>query len=128
MKRTLIAIAILAVLGGVTNPSPERHKDEVKVKLNQLIHDKLRDEVKTEESESQWGNAGKAIGTAITNALVNGVVEGVVTTDNYLVFSLTRAHWDGEDHLIGVGAFGNVFLTKEIDRAFEEGIILDKEL
>lgn len=44
------------------------------------------------------------------------VLVNLISTDNYILFSFTKATWDGETKIIGISAFGNVFRWKDLDK------------
>jgi len=46
-----------------------------------------------------------------------------MSTDNYVLFSTTKITWEGETRIIGIGAFGNVFITKELDESLNKGLL-----
>ena len=48
--------------------------------------------------------------------------------DNYILFSTTKMTLDGEIKVVGIGAFGNVFISNKIDKAIEENLNKTKEL
>lgn len=50
--------------------------------------------------------------------MAGGLIENSISRDNYLVFSITMATWNGESKKIGYGCFGNVYISKGISDAF----------
>lgn len=111
------SIAMLVLIAAITNPDTVRHKEAVKAKFDAYLQKAAREGIA--ESDNTWEQAGQAIGLMLGGALVGYAVDNLVSTDNYVVFSVTKVSWEGESRIIGVGAFGNVFLSKKVDEVFE---------
>lgn len=111
------SIAMLVLIAAITNPDTDRHKEAVKAKFDAYLQKAAREGIA--ESDNTWEQAGQAIGLMLGGALVGYAVDNLVSTDNYVVFSVTKVSWEGESKIIGVGAFGNVFLSKKVDEVFE---------
>jgi hypothetical protein len=105
---TLIIIGAIVLIAIITNPPPERHKDAVKTEINKL----MQKEISKEAGDA--GTTGQVFGTLIGGAVVDRMVDTMVSTDNYLLFSTTKVTWEGQTRVIGIGAFGNVFITRKI--------------
>src|ERR1700761_6028278 len=97
----LIIIGAIVLIAVITNPGPERHKEAVKVELNKLMQNKLSDS----------GEGVEAFGSLVGGALIDRMVDNVVSSDSYLLFSTTKVTWDGNSRVVGIGAFGNVYIT-----------------
>jgi hypothetical protein len=111
------SIAMLVLIAAITNPDTNRHKEAVKAKFDAYLQKAAREGIA--ESDNTWEQAGQAIGLMLGGALVGYAVDNLVSTDNYVVFSVTKVSWEGKSRIIGVGAFGNVFLSKKVDEFFE---------
>ena len=124
MKKNLVStlVLILVVLVAIfTNPGSERHKEIIKSKLTIFLQKAMKDELKgTSEDEQQ---AGQAIGMLLGGAIIDQIIENTLSTNNYLLFSTTKISWEGETKIIGIGAFGNVFLTRKLDEALNQGLL-----
>lgn len=118
---TLILTVVLSATALFTNPQPERHKEAVKSKLSAFMQQSMKESLT--QTDNEWEQAGQALGMMLGGALVDRIVEELITSDNYLLFSTTRMHWDGESKVIGIGIFGNVFLSKDIDHALDQGLL-----
>lgn len=111
-------VALLVLIAAITNPETDQHKEAVKAKFDAYLQKISREGM--EQADNTWKKAGQAMGMMVGSALIGYVVDNLVSTDNYVVFSVTKVSWEGESKIIGVGAFGNVFLSKKIDEVFEE--------
>jgi hypothetical protein len=109
----LILLVGVLLIAALTNPTPERHKEALKLKFIASMQKSMHDNASSLGSDAT--NAGEAIGSLIGGAFIDGIVNNVVSTDNYVLFSITKVNWEGKTRTVGVGAFGNVFLSKEID-------------
>ena len=112
---TFVIIALLAVIAFATNPSVDRHRaamnERATIVMNQVV---------AEQNiliQGTWGLTG--------NRLLTEFVNTSVTTDNYFLFSITKIDWDNESYSVGVGAFGNVFIFRQINKELVEEIIED---
>ncbi|MFC6998028.1 DUF4359 domain-containing protein [Rufibacter roseus] len=114
--KVLLLIGIVLVLFAATNPSIETHKAEVKQMLTQKMN---LEEIATEtaESEDTFEQVGNAIGTTLGLAFVDKMIDNAISTDSYVLFSLTKATWEGKEKVIGYGLLGNVFIFDEVKNA-----------
>lgn len=117
----LLIIGLIVLIAALTNPSPERHKEVVKTKFKEYMQKSMKDSTNVSEDESD--KVGLAFGMLIGNAIIEPIVNSLISTDNYIVFSTTKITWDGKTRVIGFGAFGNVFITKKIDNALDQGLL-----
>ena len=100
----IITLVILFLLV-LTNPDSVVHK--AKVKEHILKDTELLSE---HNNQSGWDILGATIGLS----LVDKLIDTAISVDNYVVFSLTRATWENEEKIIGIGVLGNVFFIKKI--------------
>jgi short subunit fatty acids transporter len=124
MKKNYITLAIICLIvlvAVLTNPDQNRHKEVIKNKLITYLQKSIKkDQTKPKD---KWEEAGQALGIMLGGMIVEKVLDNFMSTDNYIVFSTTKITWDGETRIIGIGAFGNVFITKELDKALNEGLL-----
>jgi len=124
MKRNYITPAIISMIvlvAVLTNPDQNRHKEVIKNKLMTYLQKSIsKNQTKTKDD---WEQAGQALEIMLGGIIVEKVLENFMSTDNYVVFSTTKITWEGETKIIGIGAFGNVFLNKELDEALNQGLI-----
>lgn len=107
---TIIIFSLIILIAIFTNPSTEEHKEAVKSVVNKVVQESIS------EDASDMENLGVLLGSS----LVEKLVENSVTRDNYVVFSITKFSWKGDEKNIGYGVFGNVFLSKKINEAFNK--------
>lgn len=117
----LVAIGLILLVAVLTNPNQDRHKEVIRSKFNSYIQKSMSEGLS--ESQNEWEQAGQVLGMMLGGALIDGIISNIVTTDNYVLFSTTKINWEGESKVIGVGVFGNVFLTSKIDEALDEGLL-----
>jgi len=116
---TLIITGVLLIIGALTNPTQDRHKEAVKNKLNVIMQKSIKDSMKNSDSGAE--QIGSALGLMLGGAILDRMIESTISSDNYVLFSTTKATWEGKTKIIGVGVFGNVFISDEIDKALKEG-------
>ncbi|MCL2761193.1 MAG: DUF4359 domain-containing protein [Desulfuromonadales bacterium] len=129
MKKKYLIFAIIGILVFVailTNPNQDRHKEVIKNKLNSYMQKSIKKSLP--ETNDELGQAGQALGMMFGAALVDRVVDTLVSTDNYLLFSTTKINWEGKSKVIGIGAFGNVYITSKLDKALNEGLLKTNKL
>ncbi len=119
----LFVIGLMLLLAILTNPNQDRHKEVVKAKLNSYMQKSISEGLSGTGNEFE--QAGQALGVMLGGPIIDGVISNIVTTDYLVIFSTTKISWEGESKVIGVGAFGNVFLTRELDEALEDGLLAD---
>lgn len=110
----LIALGVVLAIAIFTNPNQEMHKEVVKSRLTSYYQKSI------EEDESIPQNGFSALGTMLGTTLLSTLVENGVSSDNYLLFSVTKITCKGEEKSIGFGAFGNVFLSDRVKEAFDK--------
>lgn len=103
----------------MTNPNEQMHKEAVKSKLNQLMHKVVAKE--SAKKKKGWAKVGEAFGMLLGNAVFDQLADAMVSSDSYLVFSTTKVTFEGKSRVIGIGCFGNVFISEEIDKVLERG-------
>ena len=121
MKKSYMISAIAAVIFLVailTNPNQERHKEAVKTKLNASIQKAMK-EMSTTEEDKRFEQIAQGLTRVFGGPLVDAIVGSTISSDNYIFFSTTRFSDAGETKIIGIGVFGNVFLSKKINDALK---------
>lgn len=113
---TLIAFVTILLIAIFTNPSQEEHKEKVKETFTAYYQKSLK------ENQADSENAFAALGSLLGNTLINSLIENAITRDNYVIFSLTKITYEGEEKSIGYGVFGNVFLSEKIEVALNKNI------
>jgi len=109
--KALIVLGIIVIVAVITNPKKNEHVDILKEKISQsAIHAAAKDM----DSGNGFERAGAAIGVTLGLKFLDSIIESVVEVDNYLLFSLTKLSYDGNEKIIGIGAFGNVWLFGDL--------------
>jgi hypothetical protein len=111
-----VIIALVAVIAFLTNPNEAAHKEAMNVRANTIM-----DEIVAEQNplvSIAWNTLG---GSRLLNEFVNASV----TTDNYFLFSVTKINWDNDSYIVGIGAFGNVFISRRLNKDTVHEIIED---
>lgn len=117
----LIITVMIALIAAFTNPGLEKHKDAIKAKFNTYLQNSMMKNMS--ETDNKWEQTGNALGMMLGSALVDGMIDNMVSTDNYILFSITKVSWQGETKVIGFGAFGNVYISSELDQKLDEGLL-----
>ena len=115
MKKGVIVCLFFVVIAALTNPNQSRHKEVLENKIKTYMQKSMKD---------QDGNVLVSLfGNVLGNLIISELIETFVSTDNYILFSTTKLTWQGETRIIGIGAFGNVFITNRLSDALNEGLL-----
>jgi len=124
MKKNQITIAIISLIilvAVVSNPNQDRHKEVIKNKLITYLQKSIKKGQTGPKDDLE--EAGQVLGLMLGGMIVDNILDNFMSTDNYVVFSTTKITWEGETKIIGIGAFGNVFITKELDESLNKGLL-----
>lgn len=116
MKKSFLFLSfftLITIIAVLTNPDRERHKEVIKNKVNIAMQKSM-----TRHSGSQ-ASTGQALGMMLGGFFIDNIIDQMISIDNYVLFSTTKVTMDGETHVVGIGIFGNVFVTNEIDEFLE---------
>lgn len=117
----LVLVSLIIAVAVITNPNHDRHKEVVKNKLITYMQKAMKQG--HAETGNEWEEVGQAFGVMLGGVIIDGVLDNLMSIDNYVLFSATKITWDGEMEIIGIGAFGNVYLTRELDKALNKGLL-----
>ena len=106
---TLLIVVILLIAAALTNPNTDNHKEFLIIKLNKLTQQALP------KSDEKMENKGSISGMLLEEKFINKMVDQIISVDNYVLFSVTIANYRGHNKTIGFGAFGNVYITNQVD-------------
>jgi hypothetical protein len=123
-KTTSILIGIVAIvlIAIFTNPPIEKHREAVKTKLNVLMQQSMYENIDKTNTSGLESNLGATLGSMLGSAILNPFIDAAITSNNYIIFSTTELTWGGETKEIGFGIFGNVILSKDIDKALKDKV------
>ena len=120
-KHLIIAIIFLiSLLAVLTNPTPERHKEAFKNKIYEYLQRPITEDLTKAKTrgEEMVLSAELLFGSKI----IDMILDNLISSDNYLLFSTTKISFEGKSKIIGYGAFGNIFLSEELDKNMEQFI------
>jgi hypothetical protein len=110
MKK-LIAFCVVIIVAVITNPKKDDHVDVVKTKISQAA---LSEVAESASSGSEFEQAGAIVGMTLGVKVIDTMIESLLEVNNYLLFSLTKLSYGGKERIIGIGAFGNVWLFADL--------------
>lgn len=110
-----VIVALLLLLA-FTNPSKERHIDQMQNSLTEAIE---RETGGDDIFSQGFGMLTKMFARQISGPVLNTALH----YHNYLIFSTTTVRWDGKNHTASCGLLGHVFTFDEDDviNAIEKG-------
>ena len=114
----LLSILLVTILI-ISNPSEENHIDSVKSKVKMAFKKKMASEMIKDHSNS-IESLGNGLGLLLGDAVIDKMIDGIISRDNYILFSITKADFKGENKIIGLGLLGNVFISNDISKIFNK--------
>lgn len=116
------AFLLIFILTGITmwltNPGPEKHEQAVAKAITEaLSEEKLR--------LTDAGNLPpmlKELNEDMLGMMIGPLVKQSVIREDYVVCSLTRLKLGAEDHRVGIGLFGKVFIAPQVKTTIKENI------
>lgn len=108
MKSLIIGFVLL--IAAISNPSEEDHMNAMKDMMMDSIKPTM---IANMYSGNTWETAEGAPGTG----MIGTMAESIVHRGNFIVFSFTEIRFNGEDKIIGIGFFGNVWISPNLAEA-----------
>ncbi|MDD3788042.1 MAG: hypothetical protein PHO94_05035 [Petrimonas sp.] len=116
LKHIILILFIVALaVAFFTNPDKQAHKEALKTKLTEVINESMAER----QDDVVTFNAWKIAGPQMTEVFL----QNNFAVDDYKVLSLTKINWDNQSYIVGVGAFGNVWITKRLNKELADTII-----
>jgi hypothetical protein len=114
MKKYILITALLVILGVLffTNLNQTAHTTAVKEILTKELNKKLTAELAKNKSGSQ--SLGAGLGLMFGATFIDRAVDAYVERENFYLFSLTKIKYEGKEHYIGTGVFGNVYISDRL--------------
>lgn len=107
MKNLLIFFLILVTIAGfciVSCPKKEAHSEAIMEKVNLLIDQEINEEINDEDYKPV-----AIFASSLVSGLSNLVIDSRLTVDNYLLFSIGKVTFDGEEKIVSLGILNQVF-------------------
>lgn len=117
MKSLIVIVVLIIFVAVLTNPTQDEHREAVKNRLMAVLQKEIKN------SSTNANEVGQAVGVMLGGLIANGLINNLISADNYVLFSITKMTWEGEERLLGIGAFGNVFFFNQFDETMPEGMM-----
>lgn len=116
MKKLLLFIVIIAIalVGVITCPQKDAHKDALMKLVNVALDTELYKNTKSEE-EMGFALFGSILGSGIAEI----IIDKKLLVDNYFVCSIGRVVFEGKEKIVSIGFLNHVFTMPE-DKLKEE--------
>jgi hypothetical protein len=109
--KTLIIIGIVLTIAGFTNPTRDQHVSEVK---GIIVSNVLTKSVGHLTSRNQDHKPVSVLGTTLGTVAIREMADTFVSIDDYIVLSLTRITHHDQSQVVGIGAFGKVWISDDV--------------
>lgn len=105
----LLTVLILIMLA-VTCPDKSEHQEEIRQKVSEKMEQKMGD-----------ADGLSAIGSFFASKIIDVYLDSKLSVDNYVLFSIGKLNYDGEDIRISFGMLHHVFIFggSEIGKSFK---------
>ena len=113
-----ILLIVLLIILYASNPAIEAHQNAVKSKLSHLI----KQQTATKSNDNTTEKLGKAFIGYLGESFADQIVNEYIKRKDYFFFSLTTIEFKGNEKIIGVGLFGNVFISDELENELNKDI------
>lgn len=120
MKKILIAILAVLIVGAaaaaLTCPDKQAHKDAIMA----VVNEKINEELKTDDDD--WQGLSALFGT-LGSGIAGGIVDNRLVVKNHFLWSTGEfQNLDGEYNQISVGVFGHIFTfnKEDLDQAVND--------
>jgi hypothetical protein len=114
--KCLLAILIIA---WITNPNADLHRATASNELNKLIEE-VKDDL--HPKKKIW-KILKEVSFGISNGLLQDQIQKSISSDDYLICSVTKIQLKNRRVTIGFGAFGTVWLFTDVIRSIGPELI-----
>ncbi len=105
MKKFLVLLGVLLVFA-ITCPTADDHKEAIK----NAIKEATSKEIKNFADQAEGlGAFADMLGAGLVSGIANVALEGFLTVDKYIVFSVGKINYDGEQRVVSVGALNYVY-------------------
>lgn len=124
MKTNTIILAFLGLIilvAVLTNPNEARHKEVVKNKIFTYFQKQLENDKSGAKNEKE--DLLNAAAILLGGEFIDIIFDKVLSSDNYVLFSTTKVTWEGQTRIIGVGAFGNIFVTNKFEESLTQAML-----
>ena len=125
MNKTILFLVFIGIIAVLTNPNKENHKEAIKDKFSQHLQNTMKESLGNTDTGIE--QAGQALGLVIGTALADTFIDKLISSDNYLFFSTTKLNWEGKSKIIGIGAFGNVFISKQLNEKLSSDFLEENQ-
>lgn len=120
MKKILIAIIAVLIVGAVaavlTCPDKQAHKDAIMA----VVNEKINEELKTDDDD--WQGLSAVFGS-LGSGIASGIVDNRLVVKNHFLWSTGEfQNLEGEYNQISVGLFGHIFTfnKEDLDKAIQD--------
>lgn len=117
----LALVGIFLLVAVLTNPNQDRHKEIINRELTAYMQKSMQESLT--ETSNEWRLAGQALGMMLGGAVIDRIIDNLVSTNNFVLFSTSKITWAGETQTIGIGVFGNVFITNKLEDALNNALL-----
>lgn len=102
-KRIMWTVISVALIVTLVLSCPDK-KDHVEA-LNSVVTSYLDKKIYTDKDADGWTKLGQGVASLVMPHVLNSALE----VDNYILFSVGKIKYDGEEKTVSIGVLGHVF-------------------
>ena len=112
-KSNVVMVVVMAIVGLLifTNPTVETQRENVKTVLMNGYSQMTKQKIDTEMQMSA---------EMLGNAFLSQFVSSFVTSNNFILFSITNLEIQGKKKIIGISILNNTFFLPEFKKTIED--------
>jgi hypothetical protein len=110
MKIFLAVLMMLFLIAFLSNPTADDHRNSVRSVVREKVKNLMTEHVKPKKA---WQRVSLAIGYGLSMDWVDDKINTAISADDYIFCSVTNLRVKNKNIMVGVGAFGDVWLITD---------------
>lgn len=95
----------------VTCPDSQTHKEKLSTMVSKSVKEAVSQDITTGDNLLSQGL--QLVGNILVGKVVDSAVDNMLQVDNYMVCSVGRVSYSGEDHIVSLGLLGHIFTMNQ---------------
>ena len=110
MKIIFAVLLMLFLIAFLSNPTADEHRNSVRSVVREKVKNLMTKDVKPKKT---WQRVSLAIGYGLSMDWVDDKIDTAISADDYIFCSVTNLKVKDKNVIVGVGAFGDVWLITD---------------
>ena len=109
---TLLIIVIVGAAMVMTCPDTQAHKEKLSQMVSTSVKEAINQDINT-GSNDPISQGLQMVGGILVNKMVDSAVDNMLQVENYIVCSIGRVSYSGEEHIVSLGLLGHIFTVNQ---------------